>query len=301
MELLFFSLSCGALLVSVVHLAFEILGQVTNAFPDAVDEWYTTTPSAGRAYVCKRARDGDCTEAWSPFESFCYRMFSSQEAFADAQEGCSLEGAFLASIHSDGENAHVQQLCSSLSPPVCYIGLTRPTASSENWEWADGSSFDYSKWGRESGGGAIFQPQTVATMGKWVRTSWSELLTTSVINVVVMAIVALLLAVAVRRKDASILSCSAVLSAVCGALCCVGTINIFVLMSMDYAHFVPKVIMGLSQVACLCTMVFFRFRYYREPFKVEIEEVAPTAVTLAAGGMRPQAIEAAVGHRAGRS
>uniref|UniRef100_A0A1W7RBC2 Cadam10_CTL-12 n=1 Tax=Crotalus adamanteus TaxID=8729 RepID=A0A1W7RBC2_CROAD len=94
--------------------------------------------------------DSDCPSGWSFFEQHCYRVFKQLKTWEAAERSCSqkAEGGHLASIQSLAESAYVAQLASN--PPRLsnvWIGLSG-SRKGGNWQWTDGSPFDYQSWKR---------------------------------------------------------------------------------------------------------------------------------------------------------
>jgi len=67
-------------------------------------------------------------------------------SWIEANMTCVGLGVELATVHSDEESTFLVNLCGYDSD--CWIGLTDEQAEG-NWEWTDGSDFDYENWGSD--------------------------------------------------------------------------------------------------------------------------------------------------------
>ncbi|CAJ0949488.1 unnamed protein product, partial [Mesorhabditis belari] len=98
-----------------------------------------------------------CSLGWKHFNGFCYKRFSNRDTYDKAIEICEIENSRLASIHSVEENKIVLG-----DLQWGWIGLEH---NGTNWNWSDGSPFDYANW--DNG-----QPNNLPDE-KWVRlSSW---------------------------------------------------------------------------------------------------------------------------------
>ena len=62
-------------------------------------------------------------------------------SFSDAEDWCNSQGHHLASIHSAEENAAALAVCTD-----CWIGLHCVDNNQYDFEWTDGSDWDYTNW-----------------------------------------------------------------------------------------------------------------------------------------------------------
>ncbi|CAG0896954.1 unnamed protein product [Darwinula stevensoni] len=82
----------------------------------------------------------ECGEAWLEFNGACYKFINEPRTALGAQLECESLGANLTSIHGDDENLFIG--VHAPSSPL-WIGLQR---QGSDWEWTDGSPFDYGKF-----------------------------------------------------------------------------------------------------------------------------------------------------------
>ena len=73
----------------------------------------------------------------------CYRFYLDEKTWDDAEKKCNQGNAHLASIFSDEESTFVRCLHDAASTHETWIGGKR---SGNDFEWIDGSSFDYYNW-----------------------------------------------------------------------------------------------------------------------------------------------------------
>ncbi|KAL7979186.1 hypothetical protein Chor_015210 [Crotalus horridus] len=99
-----------------------------------------------------------CPLFWTEYEGYCYRYFPINKTWAEADLYCAefsigLKSAKLASIHSWEENVFVYDLES-------------------NFEWTDGSPYDYSYWdGNQPDDGIHAIPEEEDCVQIWYRYS----------------------------------------------------------------------------------------------------------------------------------
>ena len=67
---------------------------------------------------------------------------SGKMTFEEAEECCNALGMHLASIHSDDEMDEAKDVCSG----ACWIGLHCMDNDQYDFEWTDGTSWDYTNW-----------------------------------------------------------------------------------------------------------------------------------------------------------
>ncbi len=96
------------------------------------------------SYVCERAEKDGCptstgqtSERWRNFQGACYIVSDNLKTYDDARAACEAQDASLVNIHSAEENSHVQKLCDRRT---CWIGLSEPSAVSEEWAWHGGDA-----------------------------------------------------------------------------------------------------------------------------------------------------------------
>ena len=71
----------------------------------------------------------------------CYKLFDEKLDWKDAETHCQLEGGHLVSIRSTEENQFVTKFVKMDT----WIGAN-DFNSEGDWEWSDGSTWDYSDW-----------------------------------------------------------------------------------------------------------------------------------------------------------
>ena len=113
---------------------------------------------AGDAYCCSTAWDATCVqyaeENWcsstttttvpettSTTEMAQYIVGDEYMSWNDAEDWCNDQGYHLASIHNDDQNAAALTMCTD-----CWIGLQCIDNNQYDFEWTDGSDWDYSNW-----------------------------------------------------------------------------------------------------------------------------------------------------------
>jgi len=94
--------------------------------------------------------------ASSPFYDFCYDPNYDGSAyfvagptamsFANARAYCSNLGMPLASIHSDSEQALANAACLDVTPDFCWLGGHSIGNAVHDYEWVDGTAWDYTYW-----------------------------------------------------------------------------------------------------------------------------------------------------------
>ncbi|KAF7706246.1 hypothetical protein HF521_019500, partial [Silurus meridionalis] len=88
-----------------------------------------------------------CQRYWSQFGSRCFRIFTTETSWNDAEQNCVNMGGHLASVHNKEEYAFIQGLILkiTLSNKLTWIGANKIDTVSI-WFWSDGSTFDYTFW-----------------------------------------------------------------------------------------------------------------------------------------------------------
>nr|UMK70506.1 C-type lectin 8 [Tropidolaemus subannulatus] len=92
--------------------------------------------------------DERCLPGWSLFDQSCYRVFRQRMRWANAEMSCrrEAEGSHLASIQSLAESDFLARLVSIRARVYSvWIGLSY-TRENGNWQWTDGSPFNYQFW-----------------------------------------------------------------------------------------------------------------------------------------------------------
>merc|ERR1719397_1442150 len=114
------------------------------AIEGKTSQWNDYGPAWKDAYAICQKSDTIPAIVWSEcYGSLCYYKTPSKMSWTEANMTCVGLGVELASVHSLEENTFLYNLCGSGSD--CWIGLTDEQAEGD-WEWTDGSEFDYSNW-----------------------------------------------------------------------------------------------------------------------------------------------------------
>uniref|UniRef100_A0A8P0P447 C-type lectin domain containing 19A n=2 Tax=Canis lupus familiaris TaxID=9615 RepID=A0A8P0P447_CANLF len=120
-----------------------------------------------------------CPLFWMEFKGHCYRFFPLNKTWAEADFYCSefsigRKSAKLASIHSWEENVFVYDLVNSCVPGIpadIWTGLHDHRQEGQ-FEWTDGSSYDYSYWdGSQPDDGVHADPEEEDCVQIWYRPS----------------------------------------------------------------------------------------------------------------------------------
>ncbi|XP_075421032.1 C-type lectin domain family 19 member A [Tenrec ecaudatus] len=118
-----------------------------------------------------------CPLFWMEFKGHCFRFFPLNKTWGEADLHCSAfsigrKSAKLASIHSWEENVFVYDLVSSCVPGIpadVWTGL-HDLRQEGQFEWSDGSSYDYSYWdGSQPDDGIHASPQKEDCVQIWYR------------------------------------------------------------------------------------------------------------------------------------
>ncbi|XP_006985746.1 C-type lectin domain family 19 member A [Peromyscus maniculatus bairdii] len=119
-----------------------------------------------------------CPLFWTEFKGHCYRFFPINRTWAEADLHCSQftvgrKSAKLASIHSWEENVFVYDLVNSCAPDIpadIWTGLHDHRQEGQ-FEWTDGSPYDYSYWDRSQPGDGIHTDPEEDCVQMWYRPS----------------------------------------------------------------------------------------------------------------------------------
>ena len=96
-----------------------------------------------------------CPYDWSEFQGGCYKLYGGQSGswpLADAT--CLVDGARLASVHSEEEDSFLNNLANGRN---YWIG-GYPKA--RTWVWSDFTSFDFDDYSQSAAGGCLYQSNT---------------------------------------------------------------------------------------------------------------------------------------------
>nr|XP_038042854.1 C-type lectin domain family 19 member A isoform X1 [Anas platyrhynchos] len=145
-----------------------------GAFPQTnikISQAFLALPEPVHAYSCPLF--------WTEYEGHCYRYFPINKTWAEADLYCAefsigIRSAKLASIHSWEENVFVYDLVNSRVPGIptdIWTGLN-DLRQEGNFEWTDGSSYDYNYWdGSQPDDGIHSIPEEEDCVQIWYRAS----------------------------------------------------------------------------------------------------------------------------------
>merc|ERR1719419_527306 len=112
-------------------------------------QWNDYGPAWKNAYAICQKSDTIPAIVWSEcYGNSCFYKTSSKMLWTEANTTCVGLGVELASVHSLQENTYLFNLCGYDND--CWIGLTDEQVEG-NWEWTDGSPFDYENWASGEG------------------------------------------------------------------------------------------------------------------------------------------------------
>jgi len=100
--------------------------------------WNDAPCSSVTTFVCKKV----CQAGWSAFNGKCYKSFSEEKTWDEAEDQCVKEHANLVSIHSEEEH----QFVVGLNGGFPWLGGRRDPENLSNFVWSDGTPWDYSNW-----------------------------------------------------------------------------------------------------------------------------------------------------------
>ena len=87
----------------------------------------------------------ECPSPWMAFEGSCYRLFTDQENWNNADSSCKANGALLVKIESAEEDDFISREFLVGEGKSC-IGLT-DAETEDDWKWSDGSQLTgYTNW-----------------------------------------------------------------------------------------------------------------------------------------------------------
>lgn len=85
----------------------------------------------------------ECND-WYLFNDFCYKVFTHEEYYRDAESICKSSGSKVVSISSSNENNYVQAITAKHTEyREVWIGLKR---SRGVFQWMDGHKTKYQNW-----------------------------------------------------------------------------------------------------------------------------------------------------------
>uniref|UniRef100_R4G2V3 LP-Fur-2 n=1 Tax=Furina ornata TaxID=529697 RepID=R4G2V3_9SAUR len=93
--------------------------------------------------------DHHCPSDWYSYEAFCYKVVKEWKTWKDAEASCEQlqDKSHLASVHSLAETINIRKAIfgSSIRISDIWLGLSN-SEGNRNWEWSDGSNFNYTAW-----------------------------------------------------------------------------------------------------------------------------------------------------------
>lgn len=133
-----------------VQLALPNSPDITRKHLPALHKLFTNVhpTTNSRTYIAV-PEDNSCETGWLQFrQDKCYRFVHIRLAFDDAESLCnSLYGGHLPSIHSQEEQFMISQFLSSVNVKNgSEIWLGGRQMDFHNFNWGDGSQFNYSYW-----------------------------------------------------------------------------------------------------------------------------------------------------------
>ena len=108
-----------------------------------------------------------CPSGWEEFDQNCYKFYSSGKYWWQADGACLGEGATLASVHSDEEDAFLKELANG---STYWIG---GYPKDSTWVWSDFTELDYTNYYSTSQGQCLIQKDSYYSSG-WSTSSCSS-------------------------------------------------------------------------------------------------------------------------------
>ncbi|KAM9828913.1 lithostathine-1-alpha-like [Syngnathus typhle] len=119
-------------------------------------------------------KGNNCPKGWTQLDCYCYIYEDERRTFADAENVCNILGGNLVSIHSNLENALVDELVQPGGgdlPSGIWIGLTDAVLETDHM-WTDGSNVDFTNFSARKAGGDDGDCVVMATAtGEWADVS----------------------------------------------------------------------------------------------------------------------------------
>merc|ERR1712183_86395 len=125
-------------LVSLTDLSNR--GRMT---PSRLKELKERLAAKCRRGTCPKTKTSTgCQAGWSAFNGKCYKSFSEEKTWDEAEDQCVNEHANLVSLHSEEEH----QFVVGLNGGFPWLGGRRDPGNRDNFVWSDGTPWDYSNW-----------------------------------------------------------------------------------------------------------------------------------------------------------
>ena len=87
-----------------------------------------------------------CPSDWTQFGSDCYRYFNNHMDWNMANDFCKARLGHLLSIHSENEVEFLKGNIIQNATSNIWIGGFKSKWPANNWQWTDGSTYDYFNW-----------------------------------------------------------------------------------------------------------------------------------------------------------
>jgi len=116
-----------------------------NTIPTTSTPFTSVTPTSASSsappFDCPRSED---EWEWVEFNGHCYKYVDMRESWTTAEAYCSQINSHLVSIHSKLENEFIANLTNF--DLILLGGFVNGSPSVNDWEWSDGTSWDYDYW-----------------------------------------------------------------------------------------------------------------------------------------------------------
>ncbi|ELT90611.1 hypothetical protein CAPTEDRAFT_101356 [Capitella teleta] len=110
--------------------------------------WTSAKISKKNRFICEadscEGNEEPCVNAEEIGDRF-FGLIREKRSFDAAEGACQALGGHLASIHSKSEENAINKYIKENGPTDVLIGGT-DRASEGNWQWSDGTAFDYENW-----------------------------------------------------------------------------------------------------------------------------------------------------------
>ena len=96
-----------------------------------------------------------------------FKLYRIKKSWFDAETHCTTEGGYLVSIHSEEEQGAALDVADGNE---VWIG---GSSFDGQWDWADNSSWDFTKW-KKGGGGDDAKCLSIKPRGEWHDSTFSS-------------------------------------------------------------------------------------------------------------------------------
>merc|ERR1711971_586993 len=139
-----FLLAVFVVAVALMPTAHSNRGRKT---PSRLKELKERLAAKCRRGTCPKTKTSTvCQAGWSAFNGKCYKSFSEEKTWDEAEDQCVNEHANLVSIHSEEEHQFVVGLNGGSVTP--WLGGQRDPGNRDTWLWSDGTPWNYTNWAR---------------------------------------------------------------------------------------------------------------------------------------------------------